>query len=116
MSIVRHEPGKILSGAVEYGNLVFVAGTTPDDLNLDVEGQTKQVLAKIDALLAKSGSHKSKILSANIWVTDIRNRDAMNKAWLAWADPKALPARACIEGKMAEPNCLVEIQIIAAKL
>ena len=115
MSIVRHEPGKILSGAVEYGNLVFVAGTTPDDLNLDVEGQTRQVLAKIDALLAKAGSSKSKILSANIWVTDIRNRDAMNKSWIAWMDPANPPARATVEAKLADPRMLVEIAVIAAK-
>ena len=115
MSIVRHDPGKILSSAVEYGNLVYVAGTTPDDLTQGVKGQTEQVLRKIDAVLAKAGSNKSKILSANIWVTDIRNRDAMNEAWIAWMDPKNPPARATVEAKLADPRMLVEIMVVAAK-
>lgn len=115
MSIVRHQPGKILSAAVEHGNTVYVAGTTPDDLTQDVKGQTTQVLRKIDAILEKAGSHKSKILSANIWVTDIRNRDQMNEAWIAWMDPANPPARATVEAKLADPRMLVEIMVVAAK-
>lgn len=115
MSIVRHDPGKILSSAVEYGGLVFVAGTTPDDTSPGIKGQTEQVLKKIDASLAKAGTNKSKILSANIWVTDIRNRDGMNEAWIAWMDPKNPPARATVEAKLADPRMLVEIMVVAAK-
>jgi enamine deaminase RidA (YjgF/YER057c/UK114 family) len=114
MKIVRHEPGKILSGAVRVGRLVFVSGTVPDKLNQDVEGQTKEVLAKIDALLKKAGSHKALVVSANIWLTDIRNRDAMNTAWLQWMDPKNPPARATVEAKLADPRMLVEIACVAA--
>lgn len=115
MNIVRHEPGKILSGAVEYGNLVFVAGTVPDSLNVGMKEQTAEVLKKIDALLAKAGTAKSKILSANIWLPDIRTRDQMNEAWLAWMDPANPPARATVEAKLADPRILVEISVVAAK-
>lgn len=115
MQIVRHEPGKILSGAVEYGNLVFVAGTVPDNLSAGVKEQTAEVLRKIDALLAKSGTSKSKILNATIWLPDIRDRDVMNEAWLAWMDPANPPARACVQAALANPRIMVEIAIIAAK-
>ena len=100
MNIVRHDPGAILSSAVEYGNLVFVAGTVADDTSQDAEGQTRQILAQIDSLLKRAGTDKSRILWANVWVTDIRNRDGMNKAWLTWvADPAMLVEIACVAGK-----------------
>jgi enamine deaminase RidA (YjgF/YER057c/UK114 family) len=113
MKIVRYEPGTVLSGAVRAGHYVFVSGTVPDDLGLDVAGQTKQVLDKIDALLKQAGSHKAHIVSASIWLTDIRNREAMNKVWLTWMDPKNPPARATVEAKLADARMLVEIACIA---
>jgi enamine deaminase RidA (YjgF/YER057c/UK114 family) len=116
MSIVRHNPhGGILSDAVEHAGLVWVAGTVADDLTQDITGQTKQVLASIEAALAKAGSNKSKILWANVWVTDIRNREGMNAVWKAWIDGASLPARATVEAKLADPRMLVEIACVAAK-
>jgi enamine deaminase RidA (YjgF/YER057c/UK114 family) len=80
-----------------------------------VKGQTEQVLKKIDAILAAAGTGKSKILSANVWVTDIRNRDEMNAAWTSWVDSANLPARATVEAKLADPRMLVEIMVTCAK-
>ena len=115
MNIKRHQPGKLFSAAVEHGGLVFVAGQVADDLTQGAKGQTEQVLKKIDAILASAGTGKSKILSANVWLTDIRNRDEMNAAWAAWADPANLPARATVEAKLADPRMLVEIMVTCAK-
>ena len=115
MSITRHEPGPILSLAVERGDTVYLAGIVAKNLKNDIKGQTQEVLAEIDRLLAKCGSSKSKLLQATIWVTDIRNRAPMNEVWTAWVDPKNLPVRACIEAKLADPACLVEIMVVAAK-
>ena len=115
MSVVRHDPGPILSLAVEHGDTVYLAGVVAKNLDADVKGQTKEILTEIDRLLAKSGSGKSKVLQAQIWVTDIRNRAPMNEVWTAWVDPKNLPARACVEAKLADPRALVEIMVIAAK-
>jgi len=115
MSVTRHESGPILSLAVEHGNTVYLAGIVPKNLQNDIKGQTAEVLAEIDRLLAKAGTGKSRLLSANIWLTDIRNRAAMNEVWTAWVDPKNLPARACVEAKLADPACLVEIMVTAAK-
>ena len=115
MSIVRHESGPILSLAVENGNTVYLAGIVPKNLKNDIKGQTQEVLAEIDRLLAKCGTNKTNLLQATIWVTDIRNRAPMNEVWTAWVDPKSLPARACVEAKLADPKALVEIMVIAAR-
>jgi len=115
MSIVRHEPGPILSQAAEHGDTVYLAGVVAKDLKKDVKGQTEEILADIDRLLAKCGSSRSKVLSATIWVTDIRNRASMNEVWTRWVDPQNLPVRACVEAKLADPNALVEIMVVAAK-
>ena len=115
MSVTRHDPSPILSHAVEHGSTAYLAGIVAKNLDQDVKGQTKQILDDIDRLLAKCGSNKSKVLSATIWVTDIRNRALMNEVWSAWVDPKNLPARACVESALADPRALVEIMVIAAK-
>lgn len=115
MAITRHEPSKILSKVVEANGFVYTAGVTPNDLTKDVTAQTREVLKEIDRLLALCGTDKSKVVSATIWVTDIRNRDGMNIAWNEWTGEKNLPGRACIEAKLADVRMLVEIAVIAAK-
>jgi enamine deaminase RidA (YjgF/YER057c/UK114 family) len=113
--IIRRESKGILSSAVEYGDTVYLAGITADDQSKDAKGQAAEILATIDRLLAACGSNKSKVLTATIWVSDIRNRATMNEAWTAWTEGKNLPARACVEAKMADPRCLVEIMVVAGK-
>lgn len=115
-TIVRRELEPLLANVVEAGDLVFTAGCIADDESLDVGGQTRQALADLDRWLAMCGSNRSHILQIVIWLSDIRLRDAMNKVWLEWVDPANLPARACIEARMASPGCLVEIMAIAAKV
>src|SRR3954471_18685986 len=84
MTIKRIQPGPRMSQAVVHNGTVYLAGLVADDANADLKGQTKQILDKIDALLKEAGSDKSKILSANIWLTDIRNWAEMNTVWDAW--------------------------------
>jgi enamine deaminase RidA (YjgF/YER057c/UK114 family) len=115
MNITRHDQSSILSEAVIHGDTVYLAGVVAENLDNDIKGQTKEVLDEIDRLLAKCGSGKSKLLSAQIWVTDIRNRAPMNELWTAWVDKSNVPARACVEAKLADPRALVEIMVIAAK-
>lgn len=116
MNIIRHNPhGKVLCDAVEHGGFVFLGGQVPTDTAQDIKGQTANVLAQIDALLAKAGSNKSKILSCNIWLADMRHRPAMNEVWSAWIDADNLPCRATVEAKLADEKMLVEIACIAAK-
>lgn len=114
MSIRRIDPGPYLSRAVVYGNLVFVAGLTADDLSQDVAGQTRQILQKIDRYLGEAGSDKTRLLSAQIWLKDIGNWDTMNKVWSAWIDKANPPARATVQAKLAGDDYLVEIMVTAA--
>lgn len=104
-----------MSQAVGYGDTVYLAGQVADDSKTDVAGQTRQILTKIDGLLAEAGSDKSKLLSATIWLSDIRAYDEMNKIWDAWVSPGNTPARACIEAKLARSDLLVEIGVIVAR-
>ena len=115
MSIKRHESKGILSKVVEANGFVYTAGVVADDIKQDVKGQTTQVLKELDRLLKLAGTDKSKVISATIWLTDIRLRDSMNEAWNAWTGGQNLPGRACIEAKLADPRMLVEIMLIASK-
>ena len=115
MAIIRRELEPILANVVEAAPFVFTAGAIADDLSLDVAGQAREALRDLDKFLALCGSSKSHVLTAVIWLSDIRLRDAMNTAWLEWVDPQNLPARACVEGKMADPECLFEVQVVAVK-
>jgi enamine deaminase RidA (YjgF/YER057c/UK114 family) len=113
--IIRTEPNAILSRAVEYHGFIYLPGVVADDLAADVAGQTSDVLAQIDALLELHGTDKTRLLQAQIWLKDIRDRDAMNVVWSAWLEPGQAPVRACVEANMANPRCLVEIMITACK-
>ncbi|MBM3342670.1 MAG: RidA family protein [Betaproteobacteria bacterium] len=113
--IKRRHPGPVLCRAVEYGNLVFIAGTTADNKAADAKGQTEEILKKIDGFLVECGSHKSKILSANVWVANMSEKPLMDAAWTAWVDPNNKPVRACVEAKLGSADTRVEIMVTAAK-
>ena len=114
-NIIRLEPGKRLSEASIHNGTIYLAGQIAGDTSADMFAQTVQVLGSIDDLLAKANSSKARILSATIYVTDMRLFADMNRAWDAWVDATNLPARATVEAKLATPQHLVEIQIIAAQ-
>ena len=114
MSIQRINAGPRMSSAVVHGNTVYLAGLTADDTKADVRGQTKQILDKIDKFLKEAGSDKSKILSANIWLTDIGTWSQMNEVWDAWVAPGSTPARATVEAKRANPAPKAETRVQAA--
>jgi len=114
MQIKRYDTGKRMSQAVVHGGFAFLAGQVADDTSQDVKGQTAQILAKIDALLAKLGSDKTRVLSANIWLASHASYNDMNEVWDAWVPEGEAPARACVESKLAFPQYTVEIGVIAA--
>jgi enamine deaminase RidA (YjgF/YER057c/UK114 family) len=115
MNVQRIKPGPRMSQAVIHGNTVYLQGLTADDASQDVKGQTRQILAKIDALLAEAGTDKSKLLCANIWLTDIKTWSQMNEVWDAWVSPGNTPARATVEARLARAELKVEIMVQAAK-
>ncbi len=114
MTITRYGTGDRMSQAVVHGDTVYLAGQVADDTSEGVAGQTAQILAKIDARLAEAGSDKSKLLSATLWITDMRHFHEMNKVWDAWLSPGNTPCRACVEAVLAAPQYQVEIMVIAA--
>ncbi|AXK83373.1 RidA family protein [Pseudolabrys taiwanensis] len=116
MSIERHEVGARMSKAVAHGNTVYLAGIVANEpKGKSVTDQTKDILAQIDGLLAKAGTDKSKLLTANIWITDMANFAEMNAVWDAWVSAGNTPARATVEAKLATPDYKVEIMVVAAR-
>ncbi|TDR93379.1 RidA family protein [Enterovirga rhinocerotis] len=116
MTIQRIEPGPRMSKAVVHGNTVYLAGQVSQNaVGGSVTDQTKDILAIIDGHLKAAGTDKSKLLSANIWITDIATFAEMNAVWDAWVSPGNAPARATVEAKLAAPGLKVEIMVIAAK-
>jgi enamine deaminase RidA (YjgF/YER057c/UK114 family) len=113
--IIRIETGRHLSRVVIHTGIVYLAGVTADDCGEDIRGQTKQVLAKIDQYLAKAGTDKDHLLTAQIWLEDIaRDFEDMNEIWDKWTVGHAAPTRATAQCEMAEPDILVEIILTAA--
>jgi len=115
MSIERIDPGVRMAHAVGYGNLVFLAGHVSENAAGSVADQTRDILGQIDAHLAAAGSDKSRLLTVQIWLTDIGTWSEMNTVWDEWVDKANLPARATVETRLASPDYKVEIGGIAAR-
>lgn len=113
MTITRIEAGARMSEAVVHGGTVYLAGVVAEKGD-SVAEQTRNILAQVDALLAQAGSDKSRLLKANIWLTDIATIAEMNSVWDAWVIPGQTPARATVEARLANPAWKVEIMVEAA--
>ena len=119
MTIERRSVGPRLSDLVIYapppsGRLVYLAGQVAEDRDADIEGQTRSVLDQVDRLLAEAGSDKRHILSATIYLADMKDYASMNAVWDAWVPQGDTPARATVEARLAHPGYRVEIQVVAA--
>lgn len=112
--ITRIQPDSRMSQAVIHGQTVYLAGQVGEP-GEDVAAQTRTALAEVEAILAECGSDKTKILSAQVWLADIADFEAMNAVWDAWVDPTNPPARATCEAKLATPDYRVEVIVVAAR-
>jgi enamine deaminase RidA (YjgF/YER057c/UK114 family) len=112
-AIKRITPGTRMSQAVVANGLVFCAGQVARSGGPSVAEQTKAITEQLDALLKAAGSDKSKLVSANIWLTDISTWAEMNTVWDAWVPKDCGPARATVEAKLADPKYKVEIAVVA---
>lgn len=113
--IVRYRTNPRRGRAVAYAGVLYVGGQTADDESLDIRGQTRETLSKIDAVLTQAGLDRSRLLTAQIWLKDIAADFAgMNAVWDAWIDPDHAPTRATAQCEMATPDTLVEIVVTAA--
>ena len=116
MSIQRFETGPRMSQVVVHGDTVYLAGVVAGKTaGESVTKQTREILSIIDGHLAKAGSDKSKLLSATIYITDMKTFPEMNAVWDSWVSPGNTPARATVEAKLAAPQYNVEIMVVAAR-
>jgi enamine deaminase RidA (YjgF/YER057c/UK114 family) len=116
MKIERHDVAARMSKVVVHGDTVYLAGIVAENPKGKSTGeQTKDILSQIDKFLAKAGTDKSKLISANIWITDMGNFAEMNASWDAWVSAGDTPARATVEAKLASPDYKVEIMVVAGK-
>ena len=113
-SITRLHPGARMSQAVIHGNTVYLAGQVGEP-GATVAEQTRQALAQIDTILREAGTDRANLLQATILLADMANFKAMNDVWEAWVVPGHTPSRATAEARLAHPDYLVEIIVIAAR-
>lgn len=113
--ITRIKSGPRMSQAVVHGNTVYLAGQVASDRAADIAGQTREILAAIDGLLAEAGTDKTRLLAATIYLTDMSTFNEMNAVWDAWVAPGNAPARATVGAPLASSAYRVEIVIIAAR-
>ncbi|ASM78023.1 aminoacrylate peracid reductase [Vitreoscilla filiformis] len=112
--VQRFEVGVRMSEMAVHNGVCYLAGQVAADGSQDIAGQTRQVLAAIDALLAQAGTDKTKILRAQIFLADISEFPGMNAVWDTWVVPGHTPPRATVEAKLAKPEWKVEIVVTAA--
>ena len=115
MKVERFHVGPRLSEMAIHHGTVYLAGQVAEDTSQDMAGQTQQVLASIDRLLAEAGTDKSRILMAQVIISDMRNFGELNRIWESWVVAGQTPPRATIEAKLATPKHLVEIIVTAAQ-
>lgn len=113
-TIQRFDVGPRMSEMAVYNGIAYLAGQVADDASQDIRGQTRQVLSAIDALLARAGSDKSKILRAQIFLADLADFAAMNAVWEAWVVAGQTPPRATVQAHLAKPQWKIEIVVTAA--
>ncbi len=112
--IQRFDVGARLSEMAVHQGVAYLAGQVAADGSQDITGQTTQVLAQIDALLARAGTDKSKILMCQIFIADLADFPAMNAVWERWVAPGNAPPRATVQARLAKSEWRVEMVVTAA--
>jgi len=112
--VQRFDTGSRLSEMTVHNGVCYLAGQVAADANEDIGGQTSQVLAAIDGLLARAGTDKSRLLMCQIFMTDLADFPAMNAVWEAWLPAGQAPARATVQAALARPQWKVEMVVTAA--
>lgn len=102
-----------ISTVIAHGDTVYTCGVTPEPVG-DIKAQTRQVLERIDRLLHKAGTDKSKLLTAQVWLSDLKHFRDHNSVWNEWVDAENPPVRACVRSDLWHPDMLVEIAATAA--
>jgi enamine deaminase RidA (YjgF/YER057c/UK114 family) len=112
--VQRFDVGTRLSEMAVHNGVCYLAGQVAPDATQDISGQTRQVLGSIDALLARAGTHKGKLLLCQIFIADLADFPAMNAVWEAWLPAGHAPPRATVQAALAKPEWRVEMVVTAA--
>jgi enamine deaminase RidA (YjgF/YER057c/UK114 family) len=115
MEIKRLHVGKRLSEVAVHNGTVYLAGQIAEDATQNIEGQTRNVLASIDRLLAEAGTDKSRILMCQIFIADLKDFAGMNAVWDEWVADGNAPPRATVQAQLAKPEWLIEMVVTAAQ-
>ena len=113
-SIQRFEVGPRMSECSVFNGIIHLAGQVADDASQDISGQTAQVLAAVDRLLALAGSDKSRILMTQIYLKDLADFAAMNVVWEKWVAQGNTPPRATVQAHLAQDAWRIEVVVTAA--
>lgn len=111
---IRRLPGKFPTrskAVIHDGIATFFSVAATDSPSL--YEQTREALASADATLAELGGTKAGIINATVFITDMANKDEMNRAWDEWADRQNPPMRVCVQAGLTGKS-LVEILFTAA--
>ena len=114
-NITRMEIGTRMSKIVINNGTIYLCGQVPDNTEEGIKEQTANMLAKVEDLLQQAGSDIEHILSATLYIRDMKDFAKMNEVWDAWVPAGKAPARACVEARLARPELLVEVSIVAAQ-
>ncbi len=112
--VQRFDVGARMSEMAVHNGKGYLAGQVAEDASQDIGGQTRQVLAAIDALLARAGSEKSRLLMVQIFLADLNDFAGMNAVWDAWVAPGHTPPRATVQAALAKPEWKIEVVVTAA--
>ena len=110
----RFHVGDRLSEMTVHNGVVYLAGQVASDATQDIRGQTTQVLAAIDKLLAEAGTDNAHILMCQIFIADLADFAVMNEVWEDWLAPGDAPPRATVQATLAKPAWKVEMVVTAA--
>ncbi|WFF38683.1 RidA family protein [Moraxella nasibovis] len=112
--ITKLDSNETITEIAVYNGVAYLAGQVPDDDSLDIVGQTREVLANIDKALAKAGTDKSKLLTAQVFIKDLNDFDKFNAEYKTWIQGFVPPTRATVQANLVNPKWLVEIVVTAA--
>ena len=113
--ITRMDTAARMSKMVCHNDVIYLCGQVADNTHEPIGPQTENMLAKVDALLERAGSDREHLISATVYIRDMKDFQGLNEVWDAWVPAGHAPARACVEARMARPDLLVEISVIASR-
>ncbi|MCR4530936.1 RidA family protein [Acinetobacter venetianus] len=113
--IQKINTNEVMSAVTVFNKVVYLSGQVPQNADLDIEGQTREVLATIDTLLASANTDKSRLLSAQLFIKDLSDFQTVNTIWVDWLKGCVAPSRATIQADLVNPKWLIEIAVVAAQ-